>query len=127
MNVAEIPTIRAARLGCAEFRRRHGLKYAYVAGAMYKGIASRELVARLGRAGLLGFLGTGGMKLEQIESDLRWIATELGGKGVHGANFLSTPFNPEIEHAVAGLLLRLGVPRIEAAAFTQVSIDLVWL
>lgn len=126
-RVAEIPTIRAARLGCGEFRRRHGLKYAYVAGAMYKGIASRQLVSRLGRAGLLGFLGTGGMKLEQIEADLRWIATELGGAGVYGANFLSTPFNPEIEHAVVELLLRLGVPRIEAAAFTQVSIDLVWL
>ena len=123
----DLPTIDVARLGCPDFRRRHGLKYAYLAGAMYKGIASRELVVRLGRAGLLGFLGTGGLSLERIATDLRWIHEELAGIGVYGANFLSTPFNPEIEHATAETLIRIGVPRIEAAAFTQVSIDLVWL
>lgn len=126
-STADLPPIEASRLGCADFRRRHGLKYAYVAGAMYKGIASRELVVRLGRAGLLGFLGTGGLSLERTVADLQWIQRELDGRGAYGANFLSTPFNPEIEHATAEALIRLGVPRIEAAAFTQISIDLVWL
>lgn len=126
-SATAVSTIDAARLGCAEFRRRHGLKYAYLAGAMYKGIASRELVARLGRAGLLGFLGTGGLKPERIADDLRWIRDTLGGAGVYGANFLAAPFNPEIEHATAEILLELGVPRVEAAAFTQISPDLVWL
>ncbi len=118
------PRISAAHLGSADFRERHQLKYAYVAGSMYKGIASKELVVRMGRAGLLGFLGTGGMKLEQIESDLRHIQTELGGKWVYGMNLLSSPFRPEIEKATVDLFLKRGVPRIEAAAFTEITPDL---
>lgn len=124
------PTLRAidpGRLGCDAFRRRHGIKYAYVAGAMYKGIASKELVVRIGRARLLGFLGTGGLKPERIDRDLQWIGEQLGGTGIYGANFLAAPFDPEIEHATAEILLERRVPRIEAAAFTQISMDLAWL
>ena len=120
-------TITADRLGCADFRARHGLRYAYLAGAMYKGIASRALVARMGQAGLLGFLGTGGLSLERAEAELAGVRADLGGRGVYGANFLATPAAPEMERAMADLLLRLGVPRIEAAAFTQVSPELVRL
>lgn len=119
--------IRAGDLGSAAFRARHGLQYAYVAGAMYKGIASKDLVVRLGRAGMLGFLGTGGMKPDRMESDLRAIQAALGPAGVYGANFLSSPFNPAIETATADLFLRLGIPRIEAAAFLQVTPELVRL
>src|SRR2546430_1779566 len=81
-------------LGSPVFRRRHELKYAYVAGSMYKGIASKELVVAMGKAGLLGFLGTGGLKFDRIESDLRFIQNQVQGRGVYGLNLLASPFQP---------------------------------
>ena len=36
--------ITAASLGCAQFKQDYGLKYAYLTGGMYKGIASKEMV-----------------------------------------------------------------------------------
>ncbi len=117
--------ISPERLGSPIFRLRHRLKYAYVAGAMYKGIASKELVIAMGRASLLGFLGTGGLKIDRIESDLRFIQSQLQGKGVYGLNLLSSPFKPDLEETTVDILLRHGVPRIEAAAFTQITPALV--
>lgn len=120
-----MPGISAGQLGCPVFRKRHQVRYAYVAGSMYKGIASKELVIRMGEAGLIGFLGTGGMKMERIESDLLHIRSKLDGRGVYGLNLLASPLNPEIEQATVDLFLKHDVRRVEAAAFTQVSPDLV--
>jgi trans-AT polyketide synthase, acyltransferase and oxidoreductase domains len=117
--------ISPANLGSKIFRDRHQLKYAYVAGAMYKGIASKELVIRMGKAGLLGYLGSGGLKLDRLESDLISISRELRNGGVFGSNLLSTPFNPELERATVDLLLKHGIRRVEAAAFTQVTPEIV--
>jgi hypothetical protein len=66
---------RAASLGDAGFRADYGLKYAYLAGAMYKGIASKSS-SSLGRARLMGFLGTGGLSLDAIEAAIRHIQGE---------------------------------------------------
>ncbi len=118
-------SISPADLGSAAFRRDHGVRYAYVAGGMYKGIASKELVVRMGRAGLLSFLGTGGLGLDRIESDVRFIQAALGPDGIHGVNFLAQLSNPELEEATAGLYLRMGITRVEAAAFLQVTPPLV--
>jgi trans-AT polyketide synthase/acyltransferase/oxidoreductase domain-containing protein len=122
---AALTEISPRWLGSSVFRRRHGLKYAYVAGSMYKGIASKELVVAMGKAGLLGFLGTGGLKFERIESDLRFIQNEVQGRGVYGLNLLASPFQPDLEEATVDLLLRYEVPRVEAAAFTQITPALV--
>jgi trans-AT polyketide synthase, acyltransferase and oxidoreductase domains len=113
------------QLGSSAFRRRHRLAYAYLAGSMYKGIASKELVVRLGKAGLLGFLGTGGLRLERIEADLLFIQHELQERGVYGLNLLASPMQPGLEEATVDLYLRHNVPRIEAAAFTQITLALV--
>jgi trans-AT polyketide synthase/acyltransferase/oxidoreductase domain-containing protein len=113
------------QLGSPAFRRRHRLAYAYLAGSMYKGIASKELVVRLGKAGLLGFLGTGGLQLERIEADLLFIQHELQERGAYGLNLLASPMQPGLEEATVDLYLRRNVPRIEAAAFTQITMALV--
>lgn len=112
-------------LGSAIFRERYGLRYAYVSGSMYKGIASKELVIRMAKARLLGFLGTGGMKIAQIEADLHHLQSVLGERLSYGVNFLASPLNPDVEKATVDLFLKHGVPCIEAAAFTQMSADLV--
>jgi len=92
---------------------------------MYKGIASKELVVRMGKAGLLGFLGTGGLRLERIESDLLFIQHGLRESGAYGLNLLASPMQPGLEEATVDLYLRFQVPRIEAAAFTQITAALV--
>ncbi|HXM04850.1 MAG TPA: PfaD family polyunsaturated fatty acid/polyketide biosynthesis protein [Chthoniobacterales bacterium] len=118
-------TVSLEDLGSPSFRCRHRLRYAYLAGSMYKGIASKELVVRMGKAGLLGFLGTGGLGLERIESDLLFIQHELRESGVYGLNLLASPMQPGLEEATVDLYLRFQVPRIEAAAFTQITAALV--
>ncbi|UUZ86377.1 hypothetical protein LJK88_25065 [Paenibacillus sp. P26] len=67
-------------LGSAEFRKDYNLKYAYVTGGMYRGIASKELVVKMGKAGMMGFFGTGGLKMPQIEDAIHFIQNELTGE-----------------------------------------------
>jgi trans-AT polyketide synthase/acyltransferase/oxidoreductase domain-containing protein len=119
-------TISAAQLGSAEFRRAHGVRYAYLTGAMYKGIASAELVARVGEAGLLGFLGCGGMRLDAIADAIDEIQQRVGRDGNHGVNLLAHPDDPRRELDEVALFLAKGVRAVEAAAFIQVSPALVW-
>ena len=69
--------LRPEALGSAAFRQAHRVSYAYVAGAMYRGIASADLVIRLGQANMLAFLGTGGLWLDQIEQDILKIKLRL--------------------------------------------------
>ena len=54
-------------LGDESFKKDYGIKYAYIAGSMYRGISSKELVVRLGKSNLFGFFGTGGLRLDEIE------------------------------------------------------------
>src|SRR5204863_8413703 len=92
----------AAELGSAIFRRRFGLKHAYAAGAMYRGIASPELVVRMGRARLLAFYGTGGLGLREIESGIRRIQAALADGEPYGVNLLANYAYPcLVDDAVA--------------------------
>lgn len=117
--------ISAARLGSEQFKSAYGIKYAYLAGAMYKGIASKEVVVAMAKAGLMGYLGTGGLRLDRIESDIRSIQSQLPTDGRYGMNLLSDLSQPELEQRTVELLLRCGVRFVEAAAYMQVSPSLV--
>ena len=117
---------RAESLGSDEFRRDHGVKLAYVAGAMYKGVASAALVIRMGRAGLIGYFGTGGLKLDMIESSIANIKTQLGDEGIYGMNLLCDLARPEFEDATVRLFCKHGIQRIEAAAYMYMTTALVY-
>lgn len=117
--------VDATMLGSAEFRRDYNIKYAYLAGSMYKGIASRDLVVRMGKAGLLGFLGSGGMSVTEVENDLRYIQHELKDGFSYGCNVLHSPAFLQAEEDVVDLLLKLGVCNVEASAFMQITPALV--
>jgi trans-AT polyketide synthase/acyltransferase/oxidoreductase domain-containing protein len=119
-------TITASSLGSKGFRAAYGLKYAYLAGAMYRGIASKELVVRMAKANLLAYLGTAGLPLSQIESSIRFIQQELRGTGAYGMNLLADLENPQMETETVALYLRHGVRHIEAAAYMQMTSALVW-
>jgi trans-AT polyketide synthase/acyltransferase/oxidoreductase domain-containing protein len=113
--------ITAALLGSAEFKADYGIKYAYLAGAMYKGIASKELVIALGKAGLLGYLGTGGPDLDEIESSIRHIQSELVDGQSYGMNLLSNMECPELEARAVDPYFKCGIRFVEAAAFTRIT------
>jgi trans-AT polyketide synthase/acyltransferase/oxidoreductase domain-containing protein len=119
------PTIQAAALGNAQFRADYGLKYAYLAGAMFKGIASKELVVAMGQAGLMAYLGSGGLKLERLADDLAYIEQHLPAGASYGVNLLNPMGQPELERRTVELFLARGVRFIEAAAYMKVSPQIV--
>jgi trans-AT polyketide synthase, acyltransferase and oxidoreductase domains len=112
---------RAQQLGSRIFREDHKLDYAYIAGSMYKGIASAEMVVRMGKAGMLGYLGTGGMSREDIEENILKIKTQLNKGQSFGMNLLCNMLHPDAERETVELFLKHGVERIEASAFTQLT------
>lgn len=118
-------TITAESLGSSAFKKEYGLRYAYLAGAMYKGIASKELVAALGKAGMMGYLGTGGMNLEEMEASIRFLQSELPNGQPYGMNLLCNLERPEQEERVVELFLKHNVRCIEAAAFMRITPSLV--
>lgn len=118
-------TLQAGTLGAPSFRRDHGVRLAYAAGAMYKGIASKELVLRMARARLLSFLGAGGLRPERLDADLAFLRERLPPDAPFGCNLLHAPGQPAAEDAVVDLLLRHGVRRVEAAAFLETTPALV--
>lgn len=113
--------LSAETLGSVIFRQRYGLKYAYVAGAMYRGIASADLVIRMARAGFLSFYGSGGRALTEIEKAIRTIQSQLTAAEPYGMNLLANHAYPELELATVDLYLKYGIRIVEAAAFTEIT------
>lgn len=117
--------IQADSLGSAEFRNDHGVKYAYVAGAMVKGIASADLVIRMGRARLLSYYGSGGQRPEVVEAAIRKIRSHLEPDEPYGVNLLHNILMPELEDQIVDLFLAHGVREVEAAAYVEMTPALV--
>lgn len=117
--------IAPEQLGCRGFCRDYRLRYAYLAGAMYKGIASSELVVRMGRAGLIGFFGSGGLRVAEIDQAIGAIQRELGRDGNYGMNLLHALDDAALEQATVSLFLERGVRNVEAAAYLRMTPSLV--
>ncbi|HBV98901.1 MAG: malonyl CoA-acyl carrier protein transacylase [Peptococcaceae bacterium BICA1-7] len=117
--------LSAEALGDSDFKREYNLKYAYLAGAMYRGVSSKELVVRMGKAGMMGFFGTGGLGIGQIEEAIREIKGELRDGQAYGMNLLHNPGNPQLEEALVDLFLSHGVRYVEASAFLGITQALV--
>lgn len=118
---SEMVTIRPELLGDAAFKSDYGIIYAYVSGAMYKGISSPELVIKMAKAGLIGYLGTGGLKRDKIESHIKLIQSELNTQQSYGMNLLCNLIKPEVEEQTVDLYLLHGIKRIEAAAYMHIT------
>ncbi|MFE5581695.1 ACP S-malonyltransferase [Kitasatospora sp. NPDC056531] len=113
--------VTAEGLGARGFRERYGLRRAYVLGSMFGGVSGPELVRASTKAGLLAFLGTGGLDLAEVERRLR----ELDLGSAYGVNVLHRPDAPEQEAALIDLLLRHGVTLAEVSGFPRVTEQLV--
>lgn len=115
----------ADTLGSESFRKNYGLKYAYLTGAMYQGIASKELVVAVGNAGMMGFFGSGGLKKPQIEEAILYIKSHLKPDKAYGINLLHSLEHPEREEELVDLCLTYNVNVVEASAFINMTPALV--
>jgi trans-AT polyketide synthase/acyltransferase/oxidoreductase domain-containing protein len=92
---------------------------------MYRGIASKEIVVKMGKAGMMGFLGTGGLSLDRIEADIKYIQSNLNEGQSYGLNLLHNPSEPKMEVKTAELYIKYGVKNIEASAYMSITPALV--
>jgi PfaD family protein len=111
-------------LGSHAFRRAHGVRHAYMAGAMAAGIASEDLVIALARAGFLSSFGAGGLRPERVRQAVARFETEIGGLG-YAVNLLHSPNEPAIEQTVVDLCLAHRARCLEASAFLGLTPALV--
>ncbi len=112
-------------VGNPGFCKRYGLRHPYVAGAMYRGIGSKEMAVAMARAGMISYLGIGGLPLKRVEKDIQWLGKRLGKDLPWGANLLYNSEMPQLEEGTVDLYLKYGVRYVEASAYTRISPALV--
>jgi trans-AT polyketide synthase/acyltransferase/oxidoreductase domain-containing protein len=117
--------ISSSSLGSSEFKEDYNIQYAYVTGGMYRGIASKEMVVKMGKAGMMGVFGTGGLDLSQIETAIQYIQKELSEGQAYGMNLLHNPIDAKKEEETIDLFCKYGVKTVEAAAFISITPALV--
>jgi len=119
-----VPAVSSADLGDPSFCASHGVRAAYVSGAMAGGIASPEIVIAMAKAGLIGFYGAGGLPMEQVTKQVKAIKAELGDLPA-GFNLLHNPVEPKVEEATVELFLREGCRYVSASAFMRLTASIV--
>jgi PfaD family protein len=111
-------------LGDPEFRRFHGVNYAYATGAMAGGIASEDLVIALGKAGILSSFGAGGLRPPRVEEAIGRIQQALP-HGPYAFNLIHSPNEPLLERGAVELYLKYGIQTVEASAFLDLTPNIV--
>ena len=134
--VATLPALYPEWLGDPEFLTQHRLRFPYIAGEMSNGIATAAMVIAMARAGMLGFFGSAGMSVNNIEAAINEIEHALGREDAAGSsvtessgddlpswgiNLIHTPNEPALEQAVVELCLRRKVRRLSASAFMALT------
>ncbi|MCZ6502146.1 MAG: PfaD family polyunsaturated fatty acid/polyketide biosynthesis protein [Gammaproteobacteria bacterium] len=113
-----LPPLYPEWLGDRGFQETHGVRFAYVGGALARGIGSTRLVIELGKMGALGMFGAAGLSPEVVEAAIAQISAELDPRGLSwGSNLIHSPNEPELENQIVDLYLRRGVKRVSASAF----------
>lgn len=107
-------------LGDAGFRADHGIRYAYLAGAMANGIGSEDVVEAMGQAGMLAFFGAAGLTVDRVTQAVDRIAGNLGNTPF-GFNLIHSPNERQLEEDIVDLYIERGVQLIEASAFLQLT------
>ncbi len=125
-RVFELAPVYPEWLGDGAFRQAHQLRFAYLVGAMARGITTAEMVIAAARAGGLGFFGAAGLGLGEIDDAITQISSALDRQGLSwGANIIHTPQSPGHEAAVVDLYLQRGVRRASASAYLRLSPEIV--
>lgn len=119
-----IPPVLPRNLGNSSFRKDHGIEYAYYTGSMAKAIASVEMVEAVASNNLLGFFGTAGLTIREVEDAIFKLTQRCNGKPF-GMNLIHSPNEPKLEAALVDLYLKNNIHLIEAAAFMTLTLPLV--
>ena len=122
---AFVPAVTPATLGDENFKKRHSIKYPYIAGAMANGITSAAIVKTMAENGMIGFLGAGGLSLEKIEENIINLKTNLPDKPF-GFNLIHSLGDQAHEMATVELYLKHNIKLISAAAFMSMTPALVY-
>lgn len=118
------PAVAIQNLGSSAFCSFYRTRYPYMAGAMAGGISSAQMVIALGKAGMMGCFGSGGLSIEQIEEAISTIQTSIPTKP-YCFNLLHNPHNLAKEEATVNLYLQRGVSAVEASAFITLTPSIV--
>ncbi len=119
-----VPPLEPKDLGDPYFKSQHGLRYAYIAGAMANGITSVKMVAAAGKAGMLGFFGSAGLALATVDAAIDRLQA-IPGNIPFGANLIYSPNEPELEQGLVDLYIRKGVTLVSASAYLRMTLPLV--
>lgn len=120
-----VPAFTPEHLGDPGFKSDYGLRFAYHGGALANGIASEDMVIALGRAGMLGTFGSGGLDAARIERAIHAIQAALP-EGPYAFNLLHNPADPRNEWVTVEQYMKYGVRVIEASAFMNVAPSVVY-
>jgi PfaD family protein len=122
--VAAVPPLPPEQLGSKQFRASHGLRYAYMAGAMANGIASEDLVIALARAGYLSSFGSAGLLPSRIEQALQRFQAEIPDLPF-ACNLIHSPSEDALERGAVELYLHYGVHCVESSAYLKLTPHIV--
>ena len=123
-----LPPIYPEWLGDRGFALAHGARFPYVVGEMARGIATPEMVVAAAEAGLVGFFGSAGLSIEDVDAALGTIQARLGpARANWGANLIHSLHDPEAELTFAQLALARGLKAVSASAFMRLSPAIVLL
>jgi PfaD family protein len=115
-----VPACPLQSLGDPDFCRDHAIRYPYLAGSMAKGISSVAMVEALAQTGMLGFFGSAGLLVEEVEAAIDQLQARAAGC-TYGFNLIHSPSEPDLENALVDLYLRRGVTLVEASAFLALT------
>lgn len=113
------------RIGSSEFCDDYSIRYPCIIGGMQSGISSAKMLIRLGKAGLLGFLGTYNLSLERITTELNTIKESLRSNEPFGMNIVHQYNQPERDRDLIELAIKHDVRVLELSNFLQISEELV--
>lgn len=112
-------------LGSEDFRQDYRLKLSYVAGSMYGGIASEELITKMGKSGLMSYFGSEGLPLARVEDAIRHIQGHLIHDEPYGMSLSYQPDDLALEADTVMLYLKHGVRFVEASGYLQMTAPLI--
>jgi PfaD family protein len=111
--------------GGGTFREVYGLRADYMAGAMYRGISSADLVVALAQDRLMASFGSGGLSPDEIDEAVGRIRERLPQGESFAVGLLHSPETPGDEEAVVRSAIRHDAGAVEASAFTAPTDALV--
>lgn len=116
-----LPGLYPEWLGDRGFNAVHGTRFPYLGGEMARGISSVAMVVALGRAGMMGFFGAGGMPPQDVKEAIIQIKKSLGANEAWGCNLIHSPGLPGLEDALVDIFLEEKVRRVCASAYMRLT------